>query len=119
MATRYPLAEIHALARSGDIIFANQRAERNALELEWTMDKLVAFVCGLKAQHHKGIRPDLSIFNGRETVDADKYVARFNEETMAITIDHQCCAFFVELALKMFHNGAAVLVVSLHLDMQP
>ena len=83
------------------------------------MERLIAFVCGLRAWHHRGIRVDLSVFNGRDTVDADKYVARFNEETMAITANDRCCEFFVELALKTLHTGAAVLVVSFHLDMQP
>jgi hypothetical protein len=119
VATRYPLSEVQALACGGDIIFANKRAERNALELDWTMDKIVAFVSGLKARHHKGIRADLSIFNGRETIDADKYVARFNEETMSVTVDHRCCGFFVELALKTLQKGATVLIVSFHLDSQP
>ena len=119
MASRYPLAEIQALARSGCVIFANRRAERNALELGWTMETVVALVCGLKARHHRGIRRELSIFNGRDTIDADKYVARFDEDALVVTVDRQCCEFFIELASKTLHSGVAVLVISLHLDMQP
>lgn len=118
MTSRYPLSDIQELARSGSILFANRRAERNAIELDWTIQTITSFICALRDRHHKGVRLNLSIFDGRDSIDADKYKARFNEETMSVTADHRHCAYFVELALKTLHNGAAVLVVSIHLDTQ-
>ena len=76
MASRYPLADIQELARSGAILFANRRAERNATELDWTIQTLTAFICELKDRHHKGVRPGLSIFDGRDSIDADKVLTR-------------------------------------------
>lgn len=119
VATHYPLASLQALACAGAIIVANRRAERNLRELGWTIGDLIAFVCGLKENHHRGMRPALSIFDGRDTIDVDKYGARFNEETSVVTVDHRCCEFFVELAEKTLRGGTTVLVVSFHLDGQP
>jgi hypothetical protein len=118
VTARYSLADIQELARSGSILFANRRAERNATELDWTIQTVTSFICALNDRHHKGVRLNLSIFDGRDSIDADKYKARFNEETMSVTVDSRHCAYFVELALRKLHNGATVLVVSIHLDGQ-
>lgn len=115
----YPLADLQALAQRGDFMFANQRAQKNARELDWTSERICAFICGLKSRHHRGVRSQLSIFNGRGAIDVDKYGARFDEETDRITIDHGCCEFFVELAIQTLPNGVVVLIVSFHLDGQP
>jgi hypothetical protein len=119
MKTCYSLAEVQALAEAGQVLFANQRAERNVLELDWTNAMLAAFVCGLKSQHHRGMRAGLSIFDGRGVIDADKYRARFNEITSKVTVDVRCCEYFVELAVKSLPSGDTVLIVSFHLDGQP
>jgi hypothetical protein len=119
MKTCYPLAQIQALAEAGQVLFANQRAERNVLELAWTNAMLAAFVCGLRTSHHRGMRPGLSVFDGRGVIDADKYRARFNEATLKVTVDSRCCEYFVELAVKSLPSGTTVLIVSFHLDGQP
>lgn len=119
MTPRYPLDELQALASNGALIFANQRAERNARNYGWTMAMLASFICELKARHHRGVRTALLVFDGRETIDADKYRARFDEDACRVTLSHDCCEFFLELAVKELPDGATVLVVSFHLDGQP
>lgn len=119
MPARYPLDRIKALAAAGDLLLANARAARNATELGWTIGMISSFVGGLTGNHHRGVRPALSIFDGRETIDCDKYVARFDEDAMKVTRDANCCGFFVELAVKDLPAGTTVLVVSIHLDGQP
>jgi hypothetical protein len=110
---------LQGLAASGNVIFANRRAERNALTLGWTVGDIGAFVCGLQGQHHRGKRPNCSIFDGRDVIDVDKYGARVNEETLRITLDRSCCEFFVELAMRSIRGYGTVLIVSFHLDGQP
>ena len=119
MRTYYPLVDLQRLAASGNVIFANRRAERNALTLGWTIDDIAAFVCSLQERHHRGKRPSCSIFDGRDVIDVDKYGARVNEETLRITLDRSCCEFFAELAMRSLSGSGTVLIVSFHLDGQP
>ena len=118
MQSCYVLADIQQLARQRQLIFANRRAQRNALELEWTIETMAAFVCGLNSRHFRGVRQRLSIFDGRSEVDCDKYKARFDEVAKVVTTNPRACEFFTELAIKPMHNGFTLLVVSIHLDSQ-
>lgn len=115
----YSLADLHALAAKADFLLANRRAERNALNLGWGVEQLKAFICGLKPEHHKGVRRNLSILDGRGSIDADKYCARFDEATLSVTRDRRCCEFFMELAIRQLADGQILLIISFHLDSQP
>ena len=116
---RYNLSDVHRLAASGCVIVVNRRARNNLLELQWEISRLLVFLQCLKAKHFRGDRAQLSAFDGRRTVDADKYSLRFDEESETATTDQNCCEFFVELAVEVQPGGASLLIVSFHLDGQP
>ena len=79
---------------------------------------MATFVCELNARHFRGVRQQLSIFDGRREIDCDKYKARFDEEAKVVTTNRQACEFFTELAIEPLPNGSTLLIVSIHLDSQ-
>jgi len=116
---RYLLDDLQTLAAQGRYLLANRRAERNALSLDWGDAQFKAFIAGLRSSHYKGMRRALSIYDGRATIDADKYCARFDEENLRMTPDRRCCEFFVELAIRQHGSEDALLIISFHLSSQP
>jgi hypothetical protein len=116
----YDLDQIKRVAAEGKVHLANERVERNLLELGWSVSKLRALLQCIDAEKHfHRSHTGMRAYDGRMELDVDAYEVCFDEDRECEGKRSRDCFFYMKLALRELRNGDVVAVVSFHLGGQP
>ncbi|MRD49783.1 hypothetical protein GHT07_21145 [Caenimonas koreensis DSM 17982] len=111
----YNLAEIQGLVALGAVEPANRSVYVELKKLDWTIGTLTQFILLLTTQNFHKAYPQMSIYNGRELLDADGYKMPFDEKRLCKGTEVDC-VFFIKIGIRTKPSGGCAAVVSVHLD---